>query len=202
MAVKIYIGDFVVENLGKIDKDSTLEQIIGVLKPKQSLQSQKVESEIWVDVSGMLTPSLQVENLLNSVQKNEIASIANFVDNLKNLYDNYYELARLWCTNLIKKIYGINVPNISTNELIRIIQDWSKNKILMNELILKDAQKEFNEKSQIGFGVDGDLELRKKEFEAVRGKYDENKFVLELQIEIDQVTNKAAKLISMIESAK
>jgi len=61
---------------------------------------------------------------------------------------------------------------------------------------LKDAEKEFDQISKIGFGIDGDEEICNKDFENVRGKYDENKFVLELKKESEEIASVAEKVFS------
>jgi len=47
----------------------------------------------------------------------------------------------------------------------------------LNSLILKDAQKEFSEFSMIGYGLDGDQQVKEIDFRAVRGSYKGNSFV-------------------------
>lgn len=41
--------------------------------------------------------------------------------------------------------------------------------------------------SKIGFGLDGEEEIRDLDFENVRGKYEENKFVIELKKETEEI---------------
>lgn len=52
------------------------------------------------------------------------------------------------------------------------------------KMILADAEREFSETAQIGFGVDGDAEARRADFEAVRGTFSGNKFVAEMNAEL------------------
>ena len=55
-------------------------------------------------------------------------------------------------------------------------------------LVAADADKEFGEMSQIGFGQDGDAETVGQDFQAVRGQYEDNQFVKkgDLLFEIDE----------------
>jgi len=61
---------------------------------------------------------------------------------------------------------------------------------------LKDAEKEFDMGSQIGYGLDGDTETRRLDFEAVRGTFESNSFVCDLKLESENVTLRADKLIA------
>ncbi len=54
--------------------------------------------------------------------------------------------------------------------------------------------------SKIGFGLDGDEQVRDQDFEAVRGVLDENKFIKGINKEIEQTELKAAELKKIIES--
>jgi len=66
-------------------------------------------------------------------------------------------------------------------------------------MILKDAEKEFDISSRLGFGLDGDENTRDLDFQAVRGTYEENKFVLGLQKEIREIEQKADSLVAQLE---
>jgi hypothetical protein len=69
-------------------------------------------------------------------------------------------------------------------------------------MILKDAEKEFDSGSKLGFGIDGDVDTRDSDFQAVRGVYGKNKFVTSLQKESKEIEEKADRLIAIIESCK
>ena len=65
-------------------------------------------------------------------------------------------------------------------------------------MILNDANKEFDSKSQIGFGIDGDSEMRLKDFEEVRGTFEENNFVKEIQAESEEINNTANRILEQL----
>jgi hypothetical protein len=69
-------------------------------------------------------------------------------------------------------------------------------------LILKDAEKEFDTVSKIGFGIDGDTETRNSDFQSVRGAYENNKFVHSLQKESKEIEEKADRLIAFLQNCK
>jgi hypothetical protein len=69
-------------------------------------------------------------------------------------------------------------------------------------MILKDAEKEFDPGSKLGFGIDGDVETRDSDFQAVRGIYDKNIFVTSLQKESKEIEERANKLSGFLESYK
>jgi hypothetical protein len=91
------------------------------------------------------------------------------------------------------------VKQISSDELLDLVNRWESETIKLDKMILGDAAKEFDNSSKIGFGLDGDEEVRNLDFEAVRGVLDENKFIVGIKEEIDQTELKAGKLKEMIQ---
>ena len=66
-------------------------------------------------------------------------------------------------------------------------------------MILKDAGKEFDQKSQIGFGMDGDDDVAINDFTAVRGSFDDNKFVKETLADSEKITQTAQKWLRILQ---
>ena len=46
---------------------------------------------------------------------------------------------------------------------------WESESIKLDKMILSDAAKEFDDSSKIGFGIDGDEEVRDQDFEGGQG---------------------------------
>ena len=69
----------------------------------------------------------------------------------------------------------------------------------MNNMILKDAEKEFDKSSRIGFGNDGDEAIANADFDNIRGNYEDNKFVKGIREDSEKIQVKADKLIAEIE---
>jgi len=75
-----------------------------------------------------------------------------------------------------------------------LIEGWKINSIKLNNMTMKDAGKEFDANSKIGFGIDGDEETRDQDFVAVRGDYETNKFIIGLQEENGEIEKQAEEL--------
>ena len=72
-------------------------------------------------------------------------------------------------------------------------------KHIQNYCIIEDAKKEFAATSQIGFGLDGEQETKQADFEAVRGKFEENSFILDIENHIVSKTELGDELIGRME---
>jgi hypothetical protein len=65
-----------------------------------------------------------------------------------------------------------------------------------------DARKEFAATAQIGYGLDGRQDTKQDDFEQVRGTFEENDFVLEIEKHIAAKTALADELIGRMEQLR
>ncbi len=89
--------------------------------------------------------------------------------------------------------------NIEVEQLIELVTNWESSSIKLDKMILSDAGKEFDNTSKVGFGIDGNQETADKDFTAVRGTLEDNKFTSGLHKEMDQLAEKASVLKAMLE---
>ena len=151
--------------------------------------------------SGMLAPAAQIEDLLGSIRTGKTTSLEKVSDRLREINDNYAKWSWSWCADLIRSRTGTDVSSITPEQFGDLVTDWKEKAVKLNNLILKDAEKEFDVLSKIGFGIDGDDEIRERDFAAVRGSYDDNVFILETRAESDAVTKRADELLALVGQA-
>jgi hypothetical protein len=197
IALKLYIGQEVVKRIQGLDNNSSLRDLRDKLTARGMDGTGK-----WVEICGLFSPASKIDELVNSVKTCKIRSIDELYENLTSIYTNYNNYAWTWCANLISQQTGNKPENILIDSLIQIIIEWKSNAIKLNNMILKDAEKEFDSGSKLGFGIDGDVDTRDSDFQAVRGVYGKNKFVTSLQKESKEIEEKADRLIAIIESCK
>ena len=192
--VRIYIGN---ELAKRLEASLDAESIPGIRKKLHSGKPEVLGP--WVDVSGLLAPAVVVEQLMGSLSTGRISTLDDLIRELRHIHANYEAYAWAWCVDLIQKRFGIDFNKLAKNHFIQIIKDWKRCSLEFVSLILKDAEKEFSQKSRIGYGIDGDDEVMNKDFEAVRGRFDENPFVLQLREESQRVEERAEKLLAFLE---
>ncbi len=76
---------------------------------------------------------------------------------------------------------------------------WRENSNKLNNMILKDAAREFDLLSHIGFGLDGSREEKKEDFQAVRGRPEENPFIQQIEEESQAVEKRASRVLKWLE---
>lgn len=193
MALNIFVGSQLVKMLEKIQVDPDLETIQKELTPGSLPSSDK-----WIDMAGMISPRQRVQQLLDRITSGHITSLPEIVSHLEKINSSYEEDAWEWTTTILSGRFGIEVKQINTSQLLELVTLWESATIRLNRMILNDATKEFDQNSKIGFGIDGEHEVVLKDFEAVRGVFDENKFVTGIREEIGRTEKKASELKEMI----
>jgi hypothetical protein len=194
MALKIYMGQELVNRMEAVTGTSSLSEIRDNLKAHGQDGKDK-----WVDICGLFSPAGKIEALVDSVRSSDITSITELNKSLLDIFTDYSKYAWEWSAALIGRQFGTEMDNIPISSLIQIITEWKINAVKFNNMILKDAEKEFDASARLGFGIDGDEITREKDFEVVRGRYNANKFVLGLQKESRNIEEKADSLISLLE---
>jgi len=111
-------------------------------------------------------------------------------------------MAYAWSVAVVKDRMNIDVYNISITQLRQLISDWKTNSVKYKNMILKDAEKEFDQLSRIGFGIDGDEKENTEDFIAIRGTYDTNSFVVGLKNEIIGIESDYELMIKQLEQLR
>ncbi|MGE5402450.1 MAG: DUF4954 family protein [Ignavibacteriales bacterium] len=198
MGIRIFMGRCVVARLEKTAGVRGFDEIRRLLIPAQK---EERLSE-WVDMGGLLLPSEEARNLAEMIASGKINNIIELEEKLRTIWDNYPLSEFGWCVRLIEEKYSTKIEDISKDQLIKIIDDWRTDTVKLNNMILKDALREFDPSSRIGFGIDGDQEESDQDFLAVRGDYEMNKFIKHLKADNASVEWKASELLAQIKSDK
>jgi hypothetical protein len=196
MALKVYMGQELIRRISGLPEKSTLT----LIREKLKIGSDEGKGN-WVDICGLYAPSKAIGRIIDHVKSGKLKSIAAINENLGDIYKNYERYAWEWCYDLISTQIGNSLDKVTGAQLIEIINAWKINAIKLNNMILQDAEKEFESGSRIGFGIDGDDQARDTDFVNVRGSYENNSFVAGLRKESEDIESRAADLIRMVENS-
>jgi NDP-sugar pyrophosphorylase family protein len=192
-ALSVYLGQSLVKRLKNLNPGSTPEAI------RKMLESRTDEGiGNWTDICGMFAPLSKIEELIDSVKNRRINSIDGLIQNLNSIHDNFDTYSWNWCSSVIKNQTGKSPSEMEKEGLIRIISDWKLNAVKLNNMILRDAEKEFDQTSKLGYGIDGGPEVREDDFRAVRGGFDTNKFVIGLKSESGEIEDEAERITNIL----
>ena len=140
----------------------------------------------WLDLTGMICPSEAINHLLDIIEEERINSLEEINASIKSIHDNYYTYEWSWAVDVIEEFYGVHVDNFTAQDVIEIVNRWTKAVLDIDNLLYNDARKEFSLIKQTGFGVDGDRSVQKLDFENVRGEF-------ETHVEVSSIRDHMAK---------
>jgi uncharacterized protein DUF4954/uncharacterized protein DUF6819 len=149
----------------------------------------------WVDVLGMLAPQSCIESLCDDIERGEVADLAALEARLRTIHAGYDEYEWNWVCQAWSTFSGKTPAEMTDDERNAAVAAWQKAAVKLNNMILGDAAKEFDDQTRLGFGIDGDESVRDADFEAVRGAHSEDKFVRQIRQESEVIKARAEKLL-------
>jgi Domain of unknown function (DUF4954) len=149
----------------------------------------------WVDLAGLIAPKADVEKLLDDVESAIVSSVDVLAKHFIRLHESYYKWEWTWACERIEEEVGISVNKLTAEDIITIVKRWKKSVINLDNQLYEDARKEFTLSSMTGFGIDGGAEVKKLDFEQVRGDFESNIVVAAIQEHIKQKTALGDELI-------
>ncbi len=144
-------------------------------------------SDEWVDIGGQLMPQQRMLDAVEKIEKGKIADIGAFLDEMNKIYQAYEADQWLWVTKVYQQHFGSDLQNLNKDQLLELADKYQTTKTKFLKQILGDAAKEFNELSRVGFGADGTGEQIDEDFHQVRGLYEEDQFVKQMQEKIEDI---------------
>ena len=155
-----------------------------------------VEPSKWVDLAGLLAPQQCVEKMLSDIEAGKVDTLAQAAEVFGSIHNRYTEYEWAWAANVLQQQLGKNIGEITAQDIIDMTTKWKTAVVELDRMLYADAQKEFDGTSQIGFGIDGAEETRSADFEQVRGTFEGNSFVSEIEDHINRKTALGDELIS------
>lgn len=171
MAINKFLGNSLIKRLENI-------QFRSIKEVREQLKPTTVEGTgEWIDLAGLILPKDELEGLIVDIEEKKINSLSTIEIFFGMMHHMYYDMEWTWAYGKFKEYYGINLETISKEEIIKLVELWKSSVISLDEMLYKDAQKEFSLTSMTGFGVDGSGKEKQEDFEVVRGAFEQNPFV-------------------------
>ena len=155
-----------------------------------AVDADAVYSKEWVDIGGQLMPQKRLLDLEDAIENGSISCVEDFAAELEKINKAYKIDEWIWARNAYKEVFGVDLDVATKDEIIDASQMFLKVKGKFLKLVAADANKEFDELSHCGFGLDGSVDDVEKDFCQVRGVYEENKFVKEMRENIKELENR------------
>lgn len=196
MGIDKFIGNSLIKRLEGAEV-MTDEEIRARMKPA----SEKGTGD-WIDMSGLITPLSSIEDLLVSIEKRDMKSADAINRQFESIHKHYYDLEWNWVYDRLPAETGKPNDELTAADIIAMVERWKKSVVDLDRMLYEDARKEFTLSSMTGFGIDGDDEVKKRDFEQVRGDFEKNSVVLAILDHIKVKTELGDELIGRLRNNK
>lgn len=168
LGVDYFMGTAVVKKVLslKLDKNIPLSQ---QLKPEVTADVSE-----WIDMAGMIVPKSEVERICGLVIDGGITSLDKLAEALSEVSSRYYKLTWNFVVDNFNNCYSQPIEDVSAQDLEAIIQRWTETVSALDRMRKADALKDFSAKAMTGYGIDGDRECQRADFDAVHGEADDS----------------------------
>ena len=185
-----FLGNSLIKRLEQCDL-RTNDELQQRLAPDKSHGSGE-----WVDLAGLIAPKKDVDKLLDDIESGMISSVEVLAKSFIGLHNSYYRWEWTWACESLEEEAGISINKLTAKDVITIVKKWKKSVIDLDNLLYEDARKEFTLSSMTGFVIDGGAEVKKLDFEQVRGEFESNSVVAAIQEHIKQKTALGDEIIN------
>ena len=189
IAIHKFLGNSIIKRLEGINFLSD-DEIRARLKPDTSIGSGE-----WVDISGLIAPKSEIDALIEGIETGVVNRLKYINAEFERMHRNYYTYEWTWAYEKLEEYYGINPENITSEDIIHIVEKWKESVVGLDRMVYEDAKKEFSLASMTGFGADGSRVEKELDFEQVRGDFESNPFVTAVLKHIEVKTELGDELI-------
>ena len=150
-----------------------------------------VYSEEWVDVSGQLMPRKRLDSLTESVLSGRIPDVTGFFAAIDRIDESYDDDQWAWARHAYERLFECDLDELAEDDLDAVADALLRVKSKFLKQVSADAQKEFEDMTGFGHGgVASDVE---PDFIEVRGTYEQNTFVTQMQEELETLESRISK---------
>ena len=188
-----FLGNCLIKRLEN-KQFTSVDELREVLRPKTEAGPGK-----WVDLAGLFAPEEAVQKMLCDIESGAINTLEQLTGAFESMYDSYPAYEWAWVVNVLQQRLGKMLERITPDDIIELVTKWKTAVVGLDRMLYADAKKEFTATAQIGYGLDGTKETKQADFEQVRGTFENNSFVSEIEKHITRKTVLGDELISRME---
>lgn len=187
-AILKFFGNSLINRLGDRSYE-TITEIRETLRP-----THQAGDGSWVDLAGLIVPKSEVDRLVSDIEADRL-TLSQIEERFQTFHKAYYDMEWTWAYSAMEDYFGCSFETISVEFIRMLIGKWKESVLSLDEMLYKDAMKEFSITSMIGFGVDGAEMDKLQDFESVRGDFDNDPFVEAVRQHIASKSDLAAKTL-------
>jgi len=191
-----FLGNCLIKRLEN-KQPNNVGELRALLQPETNVGPGK-----WVDLAGLFAPEEAVQKLLSDIESGAIGQLSDVTGAFRSMHSRYEAYEWAWAANVLTQNLSKVIDKITADDIIELTTRWKKAVAELDHALLSDAKKEFASTAQIGYGLDGDEKSKQADFAAVRGTFEEDSFVSEIEEHITSKTALGDELISRMENLR
>jgi len=191
-----FLGNSIIKRLEKTEFRSNEEL------RNRLIANEPVGNGEWVALAGLIAPQQEVDRLRDDIESGKVNDLETVSQAFKTMHNSYYKWEWSWAKERIDSEMGRPVTSFTSEDVIGIVERWKKSVIDLDRMLYEDARKEFTLSSMTGFGIDGGDEIKKLDFEHVRGEFESNSVVAAIQEHIKKKSALGDELIERMNRIK
>ena len=191
-----FLGNCLIKRLEN-KQFKSVDELRAVLSPETGIGTGK-----WVDLAGLFAPEESVQKMLSDIENGSISTLEQVTEAFRLIYDNYPKYEWDWAAGVLQQRLGKTIDKITANDIIELTTKWKEAVVELDHRLYADAKKEFTNTAQIGYGIDGNEQTKHSDFAQVRGIFEKDSFVSEIEKHIAGKTKLGDELISRMEKLR
>jgi hypothetical protein len=196
MGIDKFLGNCLINRL-QAKQFQDINELKEALRPQTSIGPGK-----WFDLAGLFAPEKAVQQMLDSIENGTTQTLEQVEGAFKDMHDNYPEYEWAWASNVLQENLHKTIEEITADDIIELTTKWKEAVVELDNRLYADAKKEFATTAQTGFGLDGNEETKHLDFAAVRGTFEKDSFVSEIEKHIKNKTELGNELIERMEALR
>ncbi|MBN2411705.1 DUF4954 family protein [candidate division KSB1 bacterium] len=154
----------------------------------------------WTDMAGLLTLSGNVEKIVQNVKSEKISLMNDLQRSLSRAYESYYHDEWKYICSVLEKEYNFSYDQLNRELMSELVNRWETAAVSLNALMLEDSKMEYGKNSKIGYGLGQNEEIKDRDFNAVRGNFENNLTINNLNKEYRLIKKRPKEFMEMIKS--
>jgi len=193
LGIDKFIGNCLIKRLeGR--QFQNIEELRAALRPDTSIGPGK-----WIDLAGMFAPEESVQGLLADIESGAVSTLDQLDARFASMHENYAAYEWAWAVDVLQsRLLQKTIDQITFEDVIDVVKRWKDAVLELDHRLYADTKKEFAATAQIGFGLDGDNETKQSDFAAVRGTFEADGFVTQIEKHIATKSKLAEELLGRI----
>ncbi len=191
-----FLGNCLIKQLEN-KQFKNVEELRAALSPETNVGGGK-----WIDMAGLFAPEESVQKMLSDIENGSIGTLEQVTETFQSMHDNYPKYEWAWAAGVLQQRLGKSIDKITADDIIELTTKWKQAVVELDHRLYADAKKEFTNTAQIGYGIDGDEQTKHSDFAQVRGVFEKDSFVSEIEKHIAEKTKLCDELISRMEKLR